>query len=64
MSSSKYRELKAYLCALPETLPFPGPDSRVNRLVNFTLDEDWIQDIGEEGAVNRELEDSDVLAVS
>jgi hypothetical protein len=56
MSTGKLKELKQYLKALPKALPISGPDARVNRLLNFGLDDDWVQDVGEEAAVNRELE--------
>jgi hypothetical protein len=56
MSSGKFKELKAYLEALPETLPLPSNDSKINRLLNFSLDEDWVNDVGVEGALNREIE--------
>ena len=56
MSSGKYLQLKQYLKALPDKLPLSPPESRLNRLLNFTLDEGWIIDAGEEAAINRELE--------
>jgi len=56
MSSGKFKELKLLLRALPESLPICGQESRLNRLLDFVLDEERIKDIGEEGAVNRELE--------
>ena len=45
-----------YLKALPETLPISGPLSKLNKLQNFVLDDDWVKDVGIEGAVNREIE--------
>ena len=56
MSSGKFKELKIYLKALPETLPISTPFSKLIRLQNFVLDDDWVKDIGIEGAVNREIE--------
>jgi len=56
MSSGKFRELKTYLAALPETLPLPSDSSKINRLLDFSLDENWVADAGVEGALNREIE--------
>jgi len=56
MSSGKFKELKAYLKALPEILPVSSPTSKLYRLLDFTLDEEWLNDVGIEGAVNREIE--------
>jgi hypothetical protein len=56
MSSGKFKELKIYLKALPKTLPVSTPMSKTNRLLGFVLDEDWVNDVGVEGAVNREIE--------
>ena len=56
MSSGKFRELKTYLAALPKTLPLPSDGSKINRLLDFSLDENWVTDAGVEGALNRELE--------
>jgi hypothetical protein len=53
MSSGKFKELKIYLKALPKTLPVSTPMSKTNRLLGFVLDEDWVNDVGVEGAVNR-----------
>ena len=44
MSSGKFKELKIYLKALPETLPVSGPMSKLNRLLGFAPDEDWVND--------------------
>ena len=55
MSSGKFKELKAYLKALPENLPVSGPTSKLNRLLEFVLDKDWVNDAGVEGAVNCEI---------
>jgi hypothetical protein len=56
MSSGKFKELKAYLKALPENLSVSGPISKLNRLLGFALDDDWVNDVGVEGAVTREIE--------
>lgn len=56
MSSEKVRELRQYLQALPQALPLPDVTSPVNQLLNFALDPEWVEDIGEEGAVNRQIE--------
>jgi hypothetical protein len=59
MSTGKFKELKLLLKSLPTNLPIQvaNQESRLNRLLNFTLDEETVEDIvGEEGAVNRELE--------
>jgi hypothetical protein len=56
MSSGKFKELKAYLKALPETLPISDPTSKLKKLLDFGLDEEWVNDVGVEGAFNREIE--------
>jgi len=45
-----------YLSCLPDTLPTTGPESSVNSLLTFSLSPEWVEDIGEEGAVNQALE--------
>ena len=47
-----------YLKGLPETLPISSPLSKLNKLQNFVLNDDWVKDVGIEGAVNlnREIE--------
>ncbi|KAI9432864.1 hypothetical protein F5148DRAFT_1278703 [Russula earlei] len=55
----KFEQLKLYLKALPEALPLvdiTNQDAKINRLLMFSIDEEWVQDVGEEGAVNREIE--------
>jgi hypothetical protein len=47
-------ELRLCLEALPTDIPIPK-ESKYN-FSNFSLDADWTTDIGEVGAVNRELE--------
>jgi hypothetical protein len=44
MSSGKFKELKVYLQALPEALPLSSPISKLNKLLEFSLDEDWLAD--------------------
>ncbi|KAG6846548.1 hypothetical protein H0H93_013281, partial [Arthromyces matolae] len=58
-SLSKFEQLRLYLKALPASLEEVSPtdvDANVNRLLNFVLDDEWVQDVGEEGAVNRAIE--------
>ncbi|KAI9511692.1 hypothetical protein F5148DRAFT_974765, partial [Russula earlei] len=55
----KFEQLKLYLKALPEALPLvdiTNQDAKINRLLMFSIDEEWVQDVGEEGTVNREIE--------
>ena len=54
----KISQLRIYLKHLPENLPTSDTlgSERYARLLNFTPDEDWLKDVGEEGAVNQELE--------
>ena len=52
----KISQLRIYLEHLPTTLPTSHASDSYSRLLNFTLDETWLEAIGEEGAVNRELE--------
>ena len=33
-----------YLKALSETLPISGPLSKLNKLQNFVLDDDWVKE--------------------
>jgi len=54
---AKIQQLCVYLEHLPASLATSDPlISSYGRLSNFAPDDDWLQDIGEEGAVNRELE--------
>jgi hypothetical protein len=55
MSSGKFKEL-TYLQALPEALPLSSPASKLNKLLDFSLDEDLLSDVGVEGAINRKIE--------
>ena len=58
MSSGKFKQLKLYLQALPQTLPLVeavDQDAKINWLLNFSVDDEWVQAVGEEGAVNWEL---------
>ncbi|KJA16151.1 hypothetical protein HYPSUDRAFT_71581 [Hypholoma sublateritium FD-334 SS-4] len=56
MSASKLKYLKACLEALPDSLPIADESFPVSQLLHFSLDPDWVQDIGEEMAINRQLE--------
>jgi hypothetical protein len=59
MSSGKFKQLKLYLQALPEALQLvdtADQDAKINRLLTFSIDKEWAQDVGEEGAINREIE--------
>ena len=42
--------LKHYLTALPKALPLSPPTSSLNKLLNFSLDQEWVLEIGEEHA--------------
>jgi hypothetical protein len=55
-TASKILLLKYYLASLPHALPLSAPDSKINALLNFSPDEGWVADVGEECPVNRELE--------
>ena len=48
--------LKHFISALPECLPLLSDSSSVSQLLYFSLDQEWVLDIGEEYAVNRALE--------
>jgi hypothetical protein len=48
-------KLRLYLCYLPTTLPLQ-PSNSGNNFQFFAPDSEWVNDIGEEGAVNRQLE--------
>jgi hypothetical protein len=52
----KVQTLRLYLTSLPQSLPLSSKATPKNDFRNFSPDADWIEDIGEEGAVNRELE--------
>jgi len=54
--AAKIKTLQLYLDCLPDSLPFPSAEGATYQFQNFTLNEDWVKDVGEEGAVNRELE--------
>ncbi|KAI9449559.1 hypothetical protein F5148DRAFT_1247127 [Russula earlei] len=57
--AGKFEQLKLYLKALPEALPLvdiANQDAKINRLLMFSIDKEWVQDVGEEGAVNQEIE--------
>jgi hypothetical protein len=54
--ATKIKTLRLYLSLLPKSLPLPSADGGIYQFQHFNLDNDWVADIGEEGAVNRELE--------
>ena len=59
MSSGKFKQLKLYLQALPLALPLvdaADQNAKINQFLAFSVDEEWVQDVGEEGAINREIE--------
>jgi hypothetical protein len=49
-------QLHLYLNNLSRSIPCPAPGSSQYRFETFAPDPEWVTDIGEEGAVNRELE--------
>ena len=53
--SSDLEKLSLYLSNLPATPPLSAQD-QVHDFRNFAPDMDWLREIGEEGAVNRQLE--------
>ena len=56
MSSGNFKELKGYLEALLRSLPLSGPGSKLNQLLEFSLDDEWVASARVEGAFNREIE--------
>lgn len=48
---SKIELLACYLALIPKEL-----DSKINASLNFSLDPSWLEDIGEEACVNRQIE--------
>jgi hypothetical protein len=59
MSSGKFKQLKLYLWVLPLALPLvdaADQNAKINRFLAFSVDEEWVQDVGEEGAINQEIE--------
>ena len=55
MIAEQINTLRSYLLALPVSLPIALETSPYN-FNNFNPDPDWIEDAGEEAAINRELE--------
>jgi hypothetical protein len=49
-------QLHHYLVNLPTGLPLPDQGKSQYSFESFALDTDWVEDVGEEGAINRELE--------
>ena len=56
MLKHKLQRLVKYLSNLPTTLAIKPPSESRYNFNNFEPDEDWIEDIGIVGAVNRQLE--------
>jgi hypothetical protein len=54
--SENIPRLRAYLTNLPESSGIPYPESSSYNFATFEPDQDWVEDVGLEGAVNRELE--------
>jgi hypothetical protein len=48
--------LRLYMENLPQELPFTELGDKINRLSDFCLDADWVESIGKEMTVNREIE--------
>jgi len=55
-TKAKIQVVKHYINALPKSLPVSNPSSSLNQLLYFSLDQEWVLEIGEEHAVNRSLE--------
>ena len=53
---TRIERLAFYLESIPNKLPLAPPESKLNALLNFSLDPEWIEEIGEEACVNREIE--------
>ncbi|CAK5269495.1 unnamed protein product [Mycena citricolor] len=59
MDSECHRDLSTLailLDNLPHQLPEALPSAPANKLLDFALDLEWVDDVGEEAAANRELE--------
>ncbi|KAJ7513225.1 ribonuclease H-like domain-containing protein [Mycena galericulata] len=54
--TDKTRLLKLYMNNLPYELPYAATGSRINKLLDFSLDPAWVSEIGEAMTVNREIE--------
>jgi hypothetical protein len=54
--SEEIKVLRLYMKSLPEVLPYEQPEHKINNLLSFSLDPEWLGSIGEEATVNRELE--------
>ena len=52
----KLQRLQLYLVNLPHNLPVPSASTSKFDFRNFAPDDEWVEDAGEEAAVNRELE--------
>jgi hypothetical protein len=49
-------KLRLYLNTFPNNLFLPTAGKSMYKFDQFALDSEWLEDLGEEGAVNRELE--------
>ncbi|KAJ7933219.1 hypothetical protein B0H13DRAFT_2262883 [Mycena leptocephala] len=54
--SEEIKVLRLYMKSLPEVLPYEQPEHKINNLLSFPLDPEWLGSIGEEATVNPELE--------
>lgn len=52
----KLKLLNIYLHHLPTKLPLAQAEDCINRFLKTSLDSEWVDDIGEEGAANRAIE--------
>ncbi|KAJ7939152.1 hypothetical protein B0H13DRAFT_1850886 [Mycena leptocephala] len=48
--------LRLYMNLLPDALPYEQPQDKINNLLSFSLDPDWVESTSEEATGNRELE--------
>ncbi|KAF8207687.1 hypothetical protein K438DRAFT_1961952 [Mycena galopus ATCC 62051] len=48
--------LRLYMKSLPDALPAEQPEDKINHLLDFSLDPEWVESMGEEATVNREIE--------
>jgi len=55
-TAEKINAARFYLSSLPDALPATGLESSPNALLSFSLNPEWVEDVGEEGAVNQALE--------
>ncbi|KAI9457199.1 hypothetical protein F5148DRAFT_1151216 [Russula earlei] len=58
--AGKFKQLKLYPQALLEVLPLvdiADQDVKVNRLLMFSINKEWVQDVGEEGTQGKGIEE-------